>query len=118
MRLKISEKEELMSILNDTEDLYDILESEESALNFISTLTENQQTQLVQKIFGFMQMNQVDLSEPLTPSLERPQVKLNSRISQDIDYSKIGQIDQISFAEPNEKIVDELEEENLTEEEK
>ena len=52
MRLSSDEKDELSEILN-CDDLFDIIESEETAKNYLGTLTDTKKKDLVDAIFSY-----------------------------------------------------------------
>ena len=57
-----------MSVLGG-EDPFDVLESEETAQNYIANLSEEQKKELVDNLFDFMERCEIDLAEPPTPAL-------------------------------------------------
>ena len=70
MRLNVDSKDNLSSLLA-IDDIYDTLESEETAQEFIAKLDDDQKKELVKNLFDFLQAesNQINLEEPPTPSI-------------------------------------------------
>ena len=70
MRLKIEEKELFMNVLS-SDDAYDILETNQSAKEFVTTLTGEQKLELVDKVFSFMEEHTIDMNDPIVDSPSR-----------------------------------------------
>ena len=70
MRLNVDSKDNLHALLG-IEDIYDTLESEETAKEFIEKLEEEQKWEMVKNLFEFLgaEANQIDLEEPPTPNV-------------------------------------------------
>ena len=62
-RLSFEQKQKFESILGGV-DSYDILETADTAKEFLETLDKKQKEDLVTGVFSFMEENEIDLNEP------------------------------------------------------